>query len=173
MVVSSERGVMKSSREFIVEQVVVSVVFNFGLAILLSWLALRHQKYIPLSAPADAQFDPSMGGDFLVGSFLLGMILTWVLTFVTRSNLRKNKVEGLQTTGWTAKLPKNAFLRSLMVAIFASVVIGLPTTVIVGVLGFTQMQVWPYIALHAVYVGILARIVTVPVVKRALADIVA
>ncbi len=164
---------MKSSREFIVEQVVVSVVFNFGLAILLSWLALRHQEFIPLAAPAEAQFDPSMGGDFLVGSFLLGMILTWVLTFVTRSNLRKSKVEALQATGWAAKLPKNAFLRSLVIALFASVVIGLPTTVIVGVLGFTQMQVWPYIALHAIYVGILARIVTVPVVKRALADIVA
>lgn len=160
---------MKTSREFIVEQVVVSVAFNFVIAIVLSWLALRHQAYIPLEAPADAQFDPSMGGDFLVGSFILGMILTWILTFVTRLNLKKEKVARLEAIGWAAKLPKNAFLLSLVVALVASVVVGLPTTVIVAVLGFTQMKVWPYIIFHAFYVAILARFITVPVVKRALA----
>lgn len=161
---------MKSSRQFLSEQVVVSVVFNILLAFLLSWLSLRHQLYIPLEAPPDDFFAPSMGGDLLVGSFLLGLILTLVLTYVTRLNLRKKAVEPQPAEGWSVKLPKNSFLRSLVIGLVATFTIGLALTILLGVLGIGQMKVWAYIPLHALYVGALAWVVTVPVVRRALAD---
>jgi hypothetical protein len=162
---------MKSTRQFIIEQVVVSVVFNFLLAFLLSWLSLRHQDTIPLSAPADDFFAPSMGGDLLVGSFILGVILTLVLTAVTRMNLRKKTVESQIIEGWSAKLPNNSLLRSLLIGLILTCTLGLVFTILLGALGILHMKIWYYIPLHAFYVGFLAWAVTVPVVKRALADV--
>jgi hypothetical protein len=162
---------MKTTRQFVIEQVVVSVVFNFLLAFLLSWLSLRHQATIPLSAPADAMFAPSMGGDLLVGSFILGVILTLVLTKVTRINLRKKTVESQVPVGWSAKLPNNSLLRSLLIGLILTCTLGLVFTILLGALGILHMKIWYYIPLHAFYVGFLAWAVTVPVVKRALADV--
>ena len=146
-------------------------ILNVLIATFLSWLSLRHQEVVPLQAPTEAMFDPSMGGDLLVGSFLLGMILTLVLTFVTRLNLKKKQVESLVLSGWFSKIPKNVFLRSLLVGLFLTLTMGLAVTVALGALDIVQMPVWTYIALHAIYVGALAWFVTALVVKRALADL--
>lgn len=161
---------MKSSRQFLIEQLTVNSTLNFLLAILLGWNALAGHQVIPLAAPEGALFDPNMAGELVVGSFLLGLILTPIVTAITRAGLRKGSLQVNPVSGLIAKLPHNSFFRSLAVALLASLLFGVPSVVILGVFGVTQLTIWSYIVAHAAYMALLALVVTWVAVKRALAE---
>jgi hypothetical protein len=161
---------MKSSRQFLIEQLTVNSALNFLIAILLGWNTLAGHQFIPLAAPEDALFDPNMASELVVGSFLLGVILTPIVTAITRAGLRKGSLQVNPVSGLIAKLPHNSFFRSLAVALLASLVFGVTSVVILAVVGVTQLPIWTYIVAHAVYMALLALVVTWVAVKRALAE---
>ncbi len=159
---------MKSSRSYIREQVIVNSLVNFLIALLLGWVSLNGQEKIPMWAPSHSRFDVNMGGNILLGTFLLGVILSLIITAVTKRNLRRNQVKAQSATGLIAHLPKAGFKRSLLMGLVAMLTIGIANVALLTLLEIDQLHVWDFILYHSVYMAVLAGIISVPATKSAL-----
>jgi hypothetical protein len=161
---------VKTAQRYIAEQIVINIVVNILMALLIGWSMMGHLDTVPMQLSSDALFDPSMAGDILVGSFLLGFILTLIVTTLTRNALSKAYIEGTTLVGWSAKLPQPLFKRALMLGVLSMVTAGLTLVLTMLMLGLDQMKTLEYVIFHALYMGVLAAPVTYFVVKRALTD---
>ncbi len=163
---------MKSPRAYLLEQVVVNLVINFIVAYYISKVTLSALQLIPMQAPTDNPLHPNIGGDLLVGSFIAGLIITLILTAITRFNLRKNKVDTSQFTlnSWIKLLPHSVFKRGLIMGLFAALLVAMPLVVILNILGIEQAATSDYIILHGIYAALLGGGLTYVASKRALAD---
>ena len=163
---------MKTPRQYLIEQVVANIILNFGIAYYLGSNSMGELETVPLIAPQDSPFDPNMAGDIMVGSFILGVILTLIVSWITRAKLRKGGVEAMAVAdmGMIGKLPRNSFLRALTIGAVAMFTLGLLVVLLMAVLGISQLPSLTYIVFHAVYVAAVAAFVAFAAAKRALAD---
>lgn len=163
---------MKTSRQYVIEQIVANIIINFGIAYYLGSNAMGELATVPLIAPQDAPLDPNMAGDIMVGSLIMGVILTLILTWLTRAKLRKGGVEAMvvEDMGIIGKLPRNSFLRALTVGLVAMFTLGLVVVLLMALLGISQLPSMTYIVFHAFYVAVLAGVIAWATSKRALAD---
>lgn len=161
---------MKTPRHFVIEQVIANIVINFSIVFYLNWRAMAHLATVPHLAPPDAPFAPNMAGDILVGSFILALVLSLILTAITRHNLRKGAVAPAAAGNVIGRLPASNLLRSLVLAVFATLCIALPVVVLFPQLGIHELPSKTYIVWHACYAAALAALMAYIVVVRALAD---
>ncbi len=163
---------MKSPRAYLLEQVVVNLIINFVVAYYISKATLSALHIIPMQAPTDNPLHPNIGGDLLVGSFIAGLIITLVLTAITRLSLRKNKIDVSKFTlnSWIKKLPEPVFKRGLYLGICASLLVALPLVVVLSALGVEQATTPNYMVWHSIYAALLGGALTYIASKRALAD---
>ena len=163
---------MRSTRAYFIEQVVINIIINFLLAYYGGRATMAKLDSIPLWAPETAPFDPNMGGEILVGSFLLGLILTAVLTAITRHKLRKETIDvsSYAVTGLVARLPAGLLKRSLVVGLVTMLSAGLAVVLVMLALGINQADAWSYHLAHSVYMATLGGVVAYFAVRRALAD---
>lgn len=163
---------MKSPRAYLVEQVSVNIVINFIIAYFIAKTTLAALQVIPMQAPHGDPLAPNMAGDLLVGSFLAGLIITLLLSKITHWNVRNSKVDktGFELTGWIRLLPQSTFKRSLLVGVFAALILAMPVIIIMNMLGIHQAATGDYILIHAVYAAIIGGALAYIASKRALAD---
>ena len=141
------------------------------LAALISWLLFRGRTGIPaIGGGTDGIFG------IIPGTFNFTLLVTLVLTLVTRGRVRRGAPNRLPAQGLLARaLPDNVLLRSLMLAFLLTLTLvsltyaaGL-TAIRTGVLPPT----WSFAGLllfYVVYFVALALIVTPIVIWRALSD---
>jgi len=84
---------MKNPSVYIRNQVIANVLVNFFIAYYLSKHTLEKLSYIPFEAPAHDPFHPNMAGDLLVGTFIMGLVLTLVITMLTRMQLNTGNID--------------------------------------------------------------------------------
>ena len=163
---------MKSSRNYIIEQVVVNFVLNFGIAYYLGKTTLAHQDTIPLWADKAAPLDPNMAGDILIGSLIMSFLITLILTAITRHHLSKQHIDtkDVVLSKWVKRLPGSLFKRSLVMGFLAMFSIGLGSVLIVFALNITSLDSDCYTILHSCYAGLLAGLIAYIATKRALLD---
>ncbi len=163
---------MKSPGIYLLEQVVINLIINFVVAYYISKATLSALHIIPMQAPTDNPLHPNIGGDLLVGSFIAGLIITLVLTAITRLNLRKNKIDvsAFTLNSWIKILPESVFKRGLYLGICASLLVAMPLVVVLNIFGVEQATTSNYMVLHSIYAALLGGALTYIASKRALAD---
>jgi hypothetical protein len=142
------------------------------LAAAIAWLMFRGQSQIEALAPPP-------GGIFGIvpGTFNFTLLVTIVLTLVIRGRVRRGRAQR-----WPAGrplpatwLPRNVVLRGLAFAAAMTLTLVPATFLLVrgGIAAGVLPAAWPFgamLALFCAYFGLLAYLVTPPVVRRALAD---
>lgn len=163
---------MKTSRNYIIEQVVVNFVLNFAIAYYLGRTTLAHQETIPLWADQAAPLDPNMAGDILIGSFILSFLVTLILSAITRYHLSKQNVDtnDLVLGKWLKRLPNSLFKRSLVMGLMAMITAGLVSVLLLYALNITAVDSGYYTITHSCYAAILASCIAYSASKRALVD---
>ena len=163
---------MKSVASFIRNQVIANIVINFTLAYYLSKHALEGMSVIPYEAPVNDMFHPNMAGDLLVGTFIMGVVLTFVMTTLTRlqNNNGGINLDNLNHSSKIAFLPDQLLLRALVVGFLAAMVLALPVAATLDVLKIHSMPSDSYILYHAIYCAVASALVCMVVCQRALID---
>jgi hypothetical protein len=164
---------MKSVRHTIVEQVLVSCILNFLIAYGISSLTLAKISMIPMHAPSNNMLAPNMAGDILVGTFLLGLLLTLILTSVVRMQHKSKPIDftDFNLSNFSELLPKALFKRSIIVGLASVICAALPLVIALSALSIQQMASSDYILYHAIYVACVATIMAYFVTKRAILDV--
>ena len=188
---------MKNPSVYIRNQVIANVLVNFFIAYYLSKHALEKLSYIPFEAPAHDPFHPNMAGDLLVGTFIMGVVLTLVITILTRMQLNTGNIDvgsimrnstatATATAGkikavttnktivkedvWIERLPTHLFLRALVIGFMASLLMAFPVVAILDTLKIHALSANTYVFVHAIYCSLASAVLTVVVCKRAMLD---
>lgn len=163
---------MKSFNAFLTEQVIVNVIINFAIAYYLSSATLSALSHIPLLAPSDHLLMPNISGDLMVGTFLMGLIITLITSPITRVKRKKSSHNLGQFVApkFIKKLPESLFMRGIVIGIVPAVVIALPIIMILAALDINQLQSTDYIIYHALYAAIMAGFISYSSVSRTLAE---
>lgn len=155
---------MPASRRYITQQIIVNALVNFILALLISWGLMGSLEEIPMWFSMENLLDPSVIGDIVVGSFLLGMIFTVVVTQVIRTDLKKGKLDKLTRSDLPKWIPHSLFPRALVFGVLC-LLVGSCMVGIILTFDINSVRVGDYIVLHAIYIGALVCPLTVAVVK--------
>ena len=190
---------MKNPSVYIRNQVIANVLVNFFIAYYLSKHALEKLSYIPFEAPAHDPFHPNMAGDLLVGTFIMGVVLTLVITILTRMQLNTSnidvgsimrnstetatatatagKIKAVTTNktivkegGLIERLPAHLLLRALVIGFMASLLMAFPVVAILDTLKIHALSANTYVFVHAIYCSLASAVLTVVVCKRAMLD---
>ncbi len=164
---------MKTIRSTLIENVIGNITLNFFIAYGLSSLTLGSMSSIPMKAPEGDMLAPNMGGDILVGTFITGVILTFILTNIVRRSMKSNPIDAssISSSDWSARLPESMFKRGLMVGIVSAMFIAMPVLIIMDILAIQQASIASYILYHAIYVALLTGVMAYFVTNRALLDL--
>ncbi len=163
---------MKSVNHTIIEQVIVNCVINFIIAYGIASFTLSKITTIPMHAPSDNMLAPNMMGDILVGTFLLGLILTFILSRVVHMKNKSSPIDftDFDLSNFSQWLPRSLLQRSLMVALVSVVCAAIPLVIALNVLSIEQMSSSDYILYHAIYVTLVAAVMAYAVTRRAIVD---
>ena len=163
---------MKSAASFIRNQVIANIIINFTLAYYLSKHALEGMSVIPYEAPVNDMFHPNMAGDLLVGTFIMGVVLTFVMTALTRLQTNNGAInlDNIKQPSKITFLPNPLLFRALVVGFLAAMVLAFPVAAILDVLKVHSMPSGSYILYHAVYCAAASALVCIVVCQRALID---
>jgi len=161
---SQEHRFMSTSRRYITQQVIVNALVNFFLALLISWGLMGSLEEIPIWFSTENFLDPSVIGDIVVGSFLLGLIFTVIVTQFIRADLKKGKVNDLSRSDLQKWIPQTLFARALVFGVLCMLV-GSSMAGVILALDIDSVRTADYIVLHAIYIGALVCPLTVAVVK--------
>ncbi len=163
---------MKSFNAFLAEQVIVNVIINFIIAYYLSSIMLSTLINIPLFASKNNLLATNISGDLLVGTFIMGLIITLITSVITRRKRNKTK----QTLGlfiapnFINKLPHSIFKRGVIIGIAPVLTIGLPIIITLMAFDIHHLLSKDYIIYHAFYAAIIAGAVSYCAVSRTLAE---
>jgi len=155
---------MSTSRRYITQQIIVNALVNFFLALLISWGLMGSLEEIPIWFSMENLLDPSVIGDIVVGSFLLGLLFTAIVTQFIRADLKKGKVNGLAQSDALKWMPQALFTRALVFGV-GCMLVGFSMVGVILILDIDSVRVTDYIVLHAIYIGALVCPLTVAVVK--------
>ena len=159
---------MDSYQTILKQQVLSNVVINFLIAYFLSASTLAALTTIPLQAPQDNFMAPNMAGDLMVGSFIMGIILTTVLTLIMRFQLRNKTIAVPEHVSLSiiAKLPNNLLARGTVLGFLSMCLVGMPAAILLGVFGIMQADTQDYIFYHGIYAAVLGGAMSYVVAKR-------
>lgn len=162
---------MKNTDSYLINQIIVNAILNFCIAYFIPKHALKALNYIPFKAPENDPFHPNMAGDLLVGTFIMGVVLTFILTCITRFKSFPAKANNLEISPyWLAYLPAQLIIRALFIGLLASLFLAFPVVAIMDMLSIMSLSVETYIIGHAVYCTLASIILTIIVCKRAFLD---
>lgn len=160
---------MKTQNKYIIESVVINSVLNFFITLGIGYFTHTGMTAIPMVAPLNTPLAPNIAGDIVVGSFILGWVLGAIVTYITRHNVNKQHVESgfIETNSFILKLPQNFAGRFISIGLAAAVV-GVVAVLILVLLGVSELQISTYSIPHAIYVAVMAGLVTLVAARRGL-----
>lgn len=163
---------MGSYQAILKQQVISNIVINFLIAYFLSTATLAAITTIPLQAPQDNIMAPNMAGDLMVGSFIMGVILTTVLTLIMRLQLRNKTIAVPEHVALSiiAKLPNNLVARGTVVGFLSMCLVGVPAAILLAVFGIMQASTQDYIFYHGIYAAVLGGGMSYVVAKRVMLE---
>jgi hypothetical protein len=153
-------------RFLLLGQTIAPFVINALVNGAIAWAVYRGLAALPLWG------DKSIGGDALVTSFLLPLIICLIVTPLIRAQAMQGKTPTFHGTlaGWLRPFQRSLFVRSIAFGVASTIVLGALTVALLTVLGVHALTFNAFIVWKALYAGALAAIVTPMMALVALAD---
>lgn len=151
----------QAQRAYLRTQLIVAAILNALLSALFVWLVFGGMERIELWGGT------GLAADLVPTTFMITLMTTIGLTFATRATIRKGALEALPPVRW---LPANVFLRALLLALGATLLL-VPLSA--GILAAIWTSDWSYEAVlwFKIAFGVaLGFLVTPIVVRGALGD---
>jgi hypothetical protein len=161
---------MTKNHYYIIKQSSIQFVVNFAIAGAIALFMSRQLSLVSLWPKLDNIEELNMSVDLLMGGFFLALALTLILTPLTRLSRRKGAVSFKPVKGIIARLPISLFKRAMVIATGLWIVFGLISVALLFIAGLESMSPTSFALLKSILSGTEAALVTVIVVKRALAE---
>lgn len=149
-------------RKYLVVETLVSVVINAAISALFVVLAFGGRSEVDLWGSGN------LAMDMIPQTFAVAFFSALVPTALTRKRLRSGKVAPAENA--STRLPRNLWLRSLLLAVAATVLIAGAMILILSALWNGPMAYGDVFLLKVVYGGVVALLVTPIALVAALAD---
>lgn len=156
---------MITPQKLAVNETKIALVVNLFLASMISWLTIPKIDIIPLIGGAE-----SAGFGLLMASLFFPLLAGLLITKVIKSKIASGKLQVavlMNSSTLLARLPKNTFARSLVVALFFCLVAAISIFMLNIIFG----NQWSYassIALNIIYVELMTLVVTPIIVLTSL-----
>lgn len=150
---------MANQRSYVARETAISVVINVALSLFFTWLAFGGESF----APRDAVLV-----DFAPQTFMIALMGSLIPAAITRGKVRKGAV--LPLAGSAGRLPRNLLLRSLLIAVLVTVVVGGLAVAVTLASGVETFPFGPLMVGKALYGALVALFVTPIAVRMALRD---
>jgi hypothetical protein len=145
----------------IIEQIILAFIINYIINAAIGFVVYRGISSLPLWGMK------SIVGDSIIMTFLLTIIVCYVVTLTTHSKVRGGHLEGLNwrrsSNAILSKLPQNNFLRSLVLAVIFTI-IAMP--VFIGALLMLNINEMTHLT-FVIYKGFLAGLLAILVAPLA------
>lgn len=149
-------------RKYLIVETAVSVVINAVISALFVVLSFGGRSEVELWG------SDGLAPDMLVQTFAVALFSVLVPTALTRRRLRSGKISGAD--GRSASLPRNLFVRALLIAAAATVVLAGITIALLAAAWTGPMAYGDLFLFKVVYGGLVALLVTPVAVAAALRD---
>ncbi|MDM0032387.1 hypothetical protein QTI33_09645 [Variovorax sp. J22P271] len=152
-------------RRYLRTELLLGCVFNAVLSVMFAFVALQGRAAMPLWGV------DGMAIDLIPTVFMITLVGNLIVTLLTRKRVRDGRVPPLEPTdGPGARLPRNALLRVLVLALLMTIVLVPLSTAVLAALGLHSMPSSPFIAYKLIY-GMAVGALSAPlVIRAALAD---
>lgn len=148
-----------ADRSYVARETAISVVINVAISLFFTWLVFGGEP----SAPRDAVLV-----DFVPQTFMIALMGSLVPAAITRGKMRKGAVGPLAAS--SSRFPRNLLLRSLLVALLVTVVVGGLAAALTLASGVETFPFGPLMVGKALYGALVALLVTPVAVRMALRD---
>src|SRR3954464_14008976 len=125
-------------RAYVVKEVMISIVINSVLSAFFVWLSFSGRQDVPIWGTS------GLAVDFLPQTFMISLMSVLVPSALTRKRRRARAVDACEPVlPW---LPRNLFLRALLVAIAATILFASAATLLLAALASGPLPlsaIWP------------------------------
>lgn len=149
-------------RKYLIVETLVSVVVNGAISALFVVLAFAGRSEVDLWGPGN------LAVDLLPQTFAVAFMSVLVPTILTRKRLRSGKLG--RAEGVSSRLPRNLWLRSLLLAVAATVLIAGTMIALLAALWSGPIAYGDLFLLKVLYGGVVALLVTPIALVATLAD---
>ncbi len=160
---------MSDNHSYTVKQSSIQFIANFLIGGAIALFMSRELNQVALWPNLDNIELLNMSVDLLMGAFFLALALTLILTPLTRSSRRKGSVSFQPANGLISRLPTSLFKRALVLASGLWLFFGVFSVLFLFVFVGDSMSPVSFSILKAFLSGTEAALVTVIIVRRALA----
>ncbi len=144
-----------SLRKFLTTEIIASAFINGLLGALFGWLITRGSTTVPFSGPGGIAID------VLVTAFLIGVLLTLIVTPIMRARIQKGGMpEVTKLPKLMALLPQNAILRSVIMGLGGGIVIAPIVLALFWLTGTTQLSPGQFIWIKGLYSALFGAVFT-------------
>ncbi len=161
---------MSDNHKYAVKQSSIQFIANFLIGGAIALFMSRELSHVSLWPNLDNIEQLNMSVDLLMGAFFLALALTLILTPLTRMSRRKGAVSFRPANGLISRLPSPLFKRALVLALVLWLIFGACSVLLLFVFGTESMSPVSFSILKAFLSGTEAALVTVIIVRRALAE---
>ncbi len=146
-----------SLQKFMTTEIIVSALINGAFGVLFGWLIVRGVDHVPFSGAGGIVID------VLATAFLIGLLLTLIVTPLLRGRIRKGGMPNIAAASLPAPLgllPQNTFLRGGVMGLGGMVIVA---PVILGLFwatGTAQLSPENFIWIKGVYGALFGVIFT-------------
>jgi hypothetical protein len=156
---------------FLLEQILVPVLFNVGFNAALGWFTFRNELPVPLWR-APSLTHPSVGGDILGMLFFLPFFTCVIATPLIKRAVRIGKLERVSITPeehWLLRsMPRGVFARAGFIGLGCALLLGPLSIGGLALLGMSDWSLEAAVWFKGVYAGLLAALVQPPIALYAI-----
>lgn len=143
---------------FVKEQIIGPAIFNFVLALGLTWLTFRHHAEVPVYG------DPSASADLVATLFLLPLLTCLIATRIARRHAETGKVEPPTFEPDDLRVlrfvPGPLLLRALALGALATLLFAPPTLLLLRLIGASSLPVLAFVIGKGLFAAALAAVVS-------------
>ena len=149
----------------LLEQGIGAGIFNVVINAAIAWLFFHGMSVVPLFG------DQSIMGDTIATTFMLPLLTAIIAGRIVRAHVRTGHVPAWPWTAGLARMvPRSLGARGVVLGVLCVLLVGIPTTSLLGAMGVTEMSFRGFIAFKALFAGVLAAVVTPVIARASLAD---
>lgn len=144
-------------KKFMIIEMIASAIINGGFGMLFGWLVVRNMKIVPFAGEGGIVID------VLVTGFVIGVLLTLIVTPLLRGRIGKGVVPDYpkETLSFPLRiLPQNVILRALIMGAIGVVIFGPLILMVFWVLKITQLSPGLFIWIKGFYGGVIGVVFT-------------
>lgn len=156
---------LQTHRQYLLRETMVNIVIGTVLSIIFAYMVVHDKAALPLWGMGGIAFD------FVPQTFMLTLATTLAITLITRKRVRLGSVPPMPVAeaGLLARLPHQALLRAVLVAVAITLILSPLASGVLHLLEITELSPQPFMVMKAVYGAALSLFIAPPIARAALA----